>query len=455
MPGLFNSGLVITADTVAGGGSSVSSEEIIAIQESITYLSGAVSGIPEIAIAVAAIPEISGAAFAPVDLTNVPVSGANFTGVTFNELGVGADPGTNVIKIQPSDWPYSPIDPSLFSPTLWLDPADLDLADGAAVTSWGYNSLTFTQGSAGAQPIYKTNIVNGYPVVRFEGDDYLYSDSIKESTLWGANSYCIFAVFKPHAISTNSSTIPNNDSIIGTKWNRAGFVVRNDGPSANWYYLTNWMDSNSWVVQSVTITIADFMVVAAWRTATHSNINLNGGVADSDARADTSGNDEIAIGVGNWGGNPKYYFHGDIAEIITIKSNLTDANRKGVIAYLANKYGIAAAEGAKSPFVVDPDGNVVAGDITGNEKITTDGRLSMKQAAAPTATADFGKVWVNTTGELKYMDDTGLTGIIPRMLPNAASAPTGTLFNGDMYYDTATSGVYIYVSSLNAWKAIT
>jgi len=71
-----------------------------------------------------------------------------------------------------------------FSPTdiaglqIWLDASQIvGLNDGDAVATWtdasgnGYNA---TQGTASKRPIYKTSILNGQPVMRFDGvDDFL------------------------------------------------------------------------------------------------------------------------------------------------------------------------------------------------------------------------------------------------------------------------------------------
>jgi hypothetical protein len=64
---------------------------------------------------------------------------------------------------------------------LWLDAGDLELtlADGDEVATWEDRSFAGNdadQASPGYRPLLKTGIVNGKPVVRFDGsDDYLNS----------------------------------------------------------------------------------------------------------------------------------------------------------------------------------------------------------------------------------------------------------------------------------------
>lgn len=93
--------------------------------------------------------------------------------------------------------------PSTFNPAtlagikLWLKAdAITGLTDGQAVSSWidsSGNGFNATQGNGSYQPIYKTNIKNGLPVVRFDGnDDFLatVNGAISDIT----NEITVFAI---------------------------------------------------------------------------------------------------------------------------------------------------------------------------------------------------------------------------------------------------------------------
>jgi hypothetical protein len=73
-------------------------------------------------------------------------------------------------------------DPLSLSPALWLKADALALADAAAVSSWtdsSGNARHATQGTGANQPTYRTNIVNGKPVIRFDGStDHLVTPAL-------------------------------------------------------------------------------------------------------------------------------------------------------------------------------------------------------------------------------------------------------------------------------------
>lgn len=60
---------------------------------------------------------------------------------------------------------------------LWLDASNIVQSDGTAVTSWvdrSTNTNAVSMSTTASQPIVKNNILNGKPVIRFDGvDDYL------------------------------------------------------------------------------------------------------------------------------------------------------------------------------------------------------------------------------------------------------------------------------------------
>ena len=62
---------------------------------------------------------------------------------------------------------------ALPSPILWYRADAIQgLSDGASVATWSDssgNGNNATQASSGNRPVWKQNVLNGYPVVRFNG----------------------------------------------------------------------------------------------------------------------------------------------------------------------------------------------------------------------------------------------------------------------------------------------
>lgn len=66
----------------------------------------------------------------------------------------------------------TPTDLAALSPTLWFRPGGVSAAPNAPVTSWadaGSVGKPYVQGTAAAQPVYRTGVRNGMPAVQFDG----------------------------------------------------------------------------------------------------------------------------------------------------------------------------------------------------------------------------------------------------------------------------------------------
>lgn len=95
---------------------------------------------------------------------------------------------------------------------LWLDAVTIEQADGTAVTSWkdkvsGTNA--FSMSTTAAQPILKTGILNGKPVVRFDGvDDYLDLTYPFDYKLYTNNQGCVWSPDGTYFASAHATTAP-------------------------------------------------------------------------------------------------------------------------------------------------------------------------------------------------------------------------------------------------------
>lgn len=220
---------------------------------------------------------------------------------------------------------------------LWLKADSLGLSDGTAVSSWTDSSgtgNTATQATGANQPLYKTSIINGQPVVRFDGNnDFMNTGTTGFPS--GNSDLTMITVFKATAsggvvyaygANTNSTT-PHISASSSTQINISTFGS-NDLVTLPVSYLSQ-------------PTIATFKY-------TSSDGILRGYIRSPQVAASDSGigaqNFSVAGGtVGAFVGGPNTFLNGDVAEVIVYNSALSDANRNIVESYLATKYNLANA----------------------------------------------------------------------------------------------------------------
>ena len=216
---------------------------------------------------------------------------------------------------------------------LWLKADSLSLNDGDAVTTWtdsSGNARDATQATAGLKPIYKTNVINGQPVIRFDGtDDRLVTSSVAVA----GGAFSAFIVLKFASTSGAQYPLFNGDNVAGNGWalesgagtaGKRGVLYRGNAISDD----------------GTTSTITELWSVT--RTSAPSlNFYLNGTITSiaADASALTAPTNKVVVG-GDSGGSAGF-FNGDIAEIIIFDSALSTGNRQAIESYLAGKYSIS------------------------------------------------------------------------------------------------------------------
>ena len=210
------------------------------------------------------------------------------------------------------------------SPALWLDAADsstlydattggnLVVADGA-VARWedkSGNARHATKATVGAQPMRKTNTLNGRGTVLFDGVD----DGLTVPDFTIPESHTIFIVCRPKASGKTWNTLlSNNNGTIGL-FARADLLKFTNYPSSS--TLSSYTLETCYVLTHINGT---------WR------IN---GREDITAAVRTW----VAQTIGNDAGSEA--FHGDIAEMIVVNSALAVEDVTATEEYLAAKWGI-------------------------------------------------------------------------------------------------------------------
>ena len=223
----------------------------------------------------------------------------------------------------------------------WKADAISGLIDGDPVSTWSDESASGWDATASStdRPTYKTSILNGLPVVRFDGtDDHLALGAVDASrTVSGSTIYAV--------VRTDVT-----DSIIRYWWfgsNGTGFARTLANLSLNTRIGGRTLDSDS------------FASVAATTNVSASTWVLHGGVFDNangtmaqfvDASADgtaslassgtTSNTAASAVMIGANADATASFFDGDIAEIVFVHDALGTSDREKLEGYLAHKWGL-------------------------------------------------------------------------------------------------------------------
>jgi len=193
---------------------------------------------------------------------------------------------------------------------LWFRADSLALVDGDLIDAWSDESGYGTNAvSAGAnRPTFKTNIVNGLPVVRCAGNHWL-------------DHGALFLPYATYFVVWSRTGAANNDYILGASG--AAYSYLQYGGS--WYVYKN-------ISTAVAMATGTFMLKCNRYNGTTYQRYTNG-VAEA-SQAGAGGANLRYIGAGGFACN------GDIAEVIIYQTALTDAERSIVDLYLRLKYAL-------------------------------------------------------------------------------------------------------------------
>ncbi|MBK8366174.1 MAG: T9SS type A sorting domain-containing protein [Bacteroidetes bacterium] len=225
---------------------------------------------------------------------------------------------------------------------------------GGAIQQWNDqsgNSKHAIQLTAGFKPTWQTNAMNGFPAVRFDGND----DGILSAAVTTSGTVTFFAVVRSSALSkTNPGILQGSPTGLGYSVNPPDKSI---GMWVNTATQRIWGRGIQTSTAQRNITQVTALATNTAYIATNrydgANINqyvnntISGTVTyDGTLRSWT----DIAIGT-----QGTETWNGDIAEIIVYKKSLNEAQRHIVDNYLSAKYNITLASN-----------NKYNGDNTGN-----------------------------------------------------------------------------------------
>lgn len=208
---------------------------------------------------------------------------------------------------------------------LHLDASELSLSDDDPVTSWtdlSDNDYHATQSTGDYQPTFKTNILNGNPVVRFDGtDDYLETTSFS-SALSQPNT--IFVVWQTNSTGTQFAIDGITTTDRNSIYQRSGEIAFYAGSTQEYTRDTPF----------------DWLITTALFDGSGSEIWENG---DSKATGNTGSQSLTGALIGS---RVEYrnFLDGDIAEIIIYDRALSFSEQTDVEYYLSRKYGFSMSD---------------------------------------------------------------------------------------------------------------
>lgn len=227
------------------------------------------------------------------------------------------------------------------------DAATIDVtSDGDPVGEWkdkSGNALDATQTGL-PRPIYKTNILNGRPIIRFDSvDDFLDLGNVSQLEV---DSFTI------HAVCLHRTTLTAK-TIFGWQFNngadKAGAIIQFD--LANKVKISAINQSNNFVTQATPTAfgIDTFYIITYKKDSAVVDIRVDGvvevsaGLLATPVDYATTLTKTTHIGAANTDAGPvSFFFDGDIAELIFYDRALTSGEIDQIEKdYLSAKWGIS------------------------------------------------------------------------------------------------------------------
>ena len=212
---------------------------------------------------------------------------------------------------------------------MWLKADALSANDGDTIQTWtdsSGNNNSPTQGTLGNRATYKTNIINGQPVLRFNGSSNFYTVTLSSSL--NLSSYSLIAIHKPNSGSQYgmlmAASTPSDDELLDMNYPTSGKMSVYHGGVGTVGGVSNFS----------TGTFYNSGFVSTTGTGTP----YTNGVAQSSG---TPANRSVATwNIGAYTTSGQYYWLGDIAEVILYNNAISATDRKNIEAYIQGKYNI-------------------------------------------------------------------------------------------------------------------
>lgn len=230
--------------------------------------------------------------------------------------------------------------------TLFSDQAGTTpVSDGSTVGKW-INAVSGISGSdpnasdtGFVQPTFHTGVLNGHPVVRFDGTNDFLATSAVLSSFFGASAWTTFAVFQARSIT--NSPIPDSGYENAAIWmdnaGNEGMVLKMSGSTPKVMSYAGAVASQTFALNQFTFAVDSF---GGGKVSIQSAGAGSGttGTVTSAAGASTVNSSFLVLGKNYQPAH--YFFDGDVAEILMYDRTLTSLEMDSVTSYLDTKYAL-------------------------------------------------------------------------------------------------------------------
>lgn len=245
--------------------------------------------------------------------------------------------------------------------SLWLDADDattFTYSSGTVVSQWtdkSTNAYQFTNSSTSAQPS-RSGTQNSKSTVVFDGSNDTLYESTKSKSLF--NYFHNGAGATLFVVKKLNSTASAEQYVIGTctdPGGQRGFTAAAHYPpttdfyggigtgTANAYVFqgTSTYTNNTWEIRSYKLDANNATTANKMPMFLNLGAQVNSTIGPSWSSASSSNAAGwLGLGAVNDGTNIRYYFTGQVAEIIAYPSVLNNTDKDSVVNYLKTKWGI-------------------------------------------------------------------------------------------------------------------
>lgn len=226
--------------------------------------------------------------------------------------------------------------------------------DGSLVQQWNDQSLVGNharQVTNANKPVYKTNIINGYPVLRFATDQFI--DGLATPAVGPTDNLQMFLVLRQNAY-TPGGTNDGSGTFIIDRTTATNNLMSFKMVNTDKYYYQKRNDTGGSLTGPVSVTgaqVGTFVLLEYYRTVgTAYGIYINGRL-DATSGGDSENITGPQLRIGRHATTTGGGLNGDLAELALYNNNPNAGNRLKIESYLALKYGITLDQTTATNYV--------------------------------------------------------------------------------------------------------